>query len=373
MANKKVLFIIHRLYTGNLPKRGGIDHIVAFLSRNNKITLIEHPFDKINHLSTLTACSYSKTHKAVSRPPFLWFEEFLANIMWVRQTKEIFSLAVASDPLNFFSCFLLKKMKLVKATQFHSTDYSHPRFGNFLLEKIYQSLYRFALIHADKTTLVSPKMMRQAEQMVPDRFHRHFFLLPNSPEYNNIPKYPSTEKNCYSLVMTAGIFKDQVDVDTLIDSLTRLKTHCPKAVLHIIGTVEKSTVDLFSENNLENNLVFEGGLPYKQSIDEVAKSYIGITCYKKNSSYMSYADSLKIREYAAAGLPIVCDNVYATAEEVIKNDAGFIYNSPAEMAEAIGRLIENKKLYLAKSQNAIAWAKKMDKIKWLKKLYDHFP
>ncbi len=373
MNNKNILFIAHRLYFNGHPKKGGIDHIIAFLSKNNRIALIEHPFDKINHPSTLTANGYSKTHRAFTKPPFLWFEECLANIAWVKQMNKKFALAVASDPLNFFSCYLLKKMKLAQTIQFHSTDYSHSRFGNFLLDKIYQSLYRFALTHADKTTLVSPKMMRQAEKMVPVRFHNRFFLLPNSPEYRNIPKYPSTEKDRFSLVMTAGIFKDQVDIDTLIDGLTRLKIHYPKAILRIIGTVEKSNIDLFRENNLENNLVFEGGLPYKQSIEKVAKSYIGITCYKKNSSYMSYADSLKIREYAAAGLPIVCDNVYATAEEVIKNNAGFVYNSPAEMAEVIGQLIENKKLYLTKSQNALAWAEKMDKIKWLKKLYEHFP
>ena len=96
---------------------------------------------------------------------------------------------------------------------------------------------------------------------------------------------------------------------------------------------------------------------------------IGITCYSAQKSYVYYADSLKIREYAAAGLPIVCDTIYGTAQEVKEYDAGFVYNSAQEMAISINQLIENKNLYKQKSERAIFWAKKMDKKKLLRELY----
>ena len=85
---------------------------------------------------------------------------------------------------------------------------------------------------------------------------------------------------------------------------------------------------------------------------------------------MTYADSLKIREYAAAGLPTVCDNIYSTSDEIKQYNTGFVYNDYREMADVVLRLIKDESLYRRLSQNALAWAKKMDKINWLKKIYD---
>ncbi|MCL4374599.1 glycosyltransferase [Patescibacteria group bacterium] len=370
MKNEQILFIVHRLYFNGLPKQGGIDHIIDFLARQNQISLIEHPFEKINHPSTFTSGVTTKQHWAFTRPPLLWIEECLVNLAWILQTHERFSLAIASDPLNFFSCYVLKKWGLAKMIQFHSIDYSSPRFNNALLEGIYQRLYRFALNHADLVTLVSQRMLHQAKTMASVNHQRRFFLLPNSPVYDTVPKQAVAARNKLALVMTAGIFKNQVDMKVLLCALKRIKSLMPNFTLHIVSAVDKDDQEEFVKAGLKNNIVFHGALSRPQSTAVVAGSYIGISCYKKNASYMTYADSLKIREYAAAGLPTVCDNIYSTSDEIKQYNTGFVYNDYREMADVVLRLIKDESLYRRLSQNALAWAKKMDKINWLKKIYD---
>ncbi len=363
MKNKKILFIIHRLYFKNIAKKGGIDRILTFLARQNQTTSIEHPFESIHHPSFLTSKRTTYEYMAKLKAPFIWLEEIFINIFWILKDTKKYHLAIGSDPLNFFSCYLLKKLGRVGKTQFHSTDYSPIRFKNKLLNFFYQYLYRFSLRHADYITVVSQRMLKNA-------LPHTVFLLPNSPSFHDIDRVPIIERRKKTLVLTVGLFKNQVDLDILLDCLEILKSKDPEIMLHIIGHVGDDSIDTFYKKKLHKNVVFHGILPYEKTIALVAQSTIGITCYKKEGQYMYYGDSLKIREYAAAGLPIVCDNVYATSEEVRQYDAGFVYTTPQEMVASINQLIENRNLYKQKSDNAINWAKMMDQEKILRKLYN---
>lgn len=370
MKNKKILLIVHRLYFKSIPKLGGVDRIIDFLKKDNEITLIEHPFEKINHPSVFTSKNIVYQHHSFLRMPLIWIEEFIVNVTWILKSHAKYNLAIASDPLNFFSCYALKKLGLIKKIQFHSTDYSSRRFSNFFLDKCYQYLYYFSLKKADYVTVVSQRMLNHAYNTVYICNQSKIFLLPNSPYFSEIPKIELEKKGANQLAILSGIFENQVDIDNLLLFLKLVKKKHPDIILNIIGHVENNSIDLFIQKGFKNNLVFHGNLEYEKAIEKMAQSYIGITSYKRSSSYMFYADSLKIREYAAAGLPVVCDNIYGTAEEVKKYDVGFVYDTAQEMVSAVNQLISNKKLYKIKSEHALSWAKKMDKGKLLKGLYE---
>lgn len=369
MKDKQILFIIHRLYFNNLAKKGGVDRILEFLAQKNKVATIEHPFEKINHPSVFTSKNIIYQHHSFFKIPFVWIEEFIVNIIWVLKNHVRYDLAIASDPLNFFSSYSLKKLGLTKKIQFHSTDYSFSRFNNSFLEAVYQFLYHFSLKQADYVTVTSQRMLKHAYEKTPLNLHRKIFLLPNSPYFNKIPKIQSEKKKTNQLVILSGIFENQVDINNLLFFLKLIKKQRPNITLNIIGHLENNSIQAFIRHGLKQNVCFYGHLPYEQAIEKMAQCYMGITSYKKSHSYMYYADSLKIREYAAAGLPIVCDNMYGTAEEVQKYDAGVVYNTAQEMATAVDQLMSNKKLYQIKSENALSWAKKMDKGKLLTELY----
>ncbi len=370
MNGKRILFIIHRLYFDGKPKLGGIDRIVDYLKENNNVTLIEHPFEIINHPSLFTSTDKRYFHQARTPAPFLWIEELIVNVIWILQAGKSYDLAIASDPLNFFSCFLLQKLGKVRKTQFHSIDYSKPRFTNSVLEWFYQTLYRFAVKNATLTTVTSKRMLNVAEKIAGNDQENILFLLPNSPNYYDIPKISCNKKNKNDLVLLVGRWGDQINTPLLIASLTQLKEIFPHILLHVIGSTDETYQQNFFSNNLKKNVIFHGSLSYEKAMQVMSSCSIGITAYSETNSYVHYADSLKMREYAAAGLPTVCDQIYATSEEVKTYDSGFVYSNGTEMSEIIKKLINEKRLYEQKSKNALTWAKKMDKRILLDNLYN---
>ncbi len=365
---KKLLFILHRLYLDGTVKKGGIDRIVEFASTSNAISLIEHPFEKINHNSEFTNNDLHMDHRAIFRGPLLWIEELLINIFWTLKSKTKYDLAIASDPLNFFSCHALKIFGKVTKTQFHSTDYSKPRFNNILLERVYQFLYWFAVTNADFVTVVSTRMADNAKRI---STRTPIYLLPNSPDFTAIPKISHDKKLKNSLVLIVGRWGNQVDTERIADCMRELALENNKIKLHIIGHVDTRYRKALEKGNA-SSYIFHGALPYESALSIMATCSVGITAYKETESYVHYADSIKIREYAAAGLPIVCDSIYATAQEVLKYKAGYVYTTTDQMVRSIVRLIENKNEYEAISKNALHWAKENDKKKLLKALYKNY-
>lgn len=370
MKNKKVLFIIHRLYFNKVPKLGGIDRIIDFLKKENDILTIEHPFEIINHPSEYNGNKKKYQYHAKTRPPLIWIEELVINLFWVVKSGINYDLAIASDPLNFFSCYILKIIGKVHRTQFHSTDYSNPRFSNTILEKLYQWLYSFGIRKADLVTVASQRMFNVAKNKVNNRSHSKIHILPNSPVYNDIPKIPASKKDSNDLVILVGRWGNQIDTEIIIKCLIELKKDYQDIKLNVIGNVDEKYRKLFYGNELNHNVKFHEALSYEQAMSQMAKFYIGITAYKETDSYVYYADSLKIREYAAAGLPVVCDKIYGTAEEVEKYKAGLTYDNVELMTKSIKKLIENKKLYEDIRTGSLNWAEKMDKKILLKNLYN---
>jgi len=371
MKNRKILFIVHRVYFENVVKKGGVDRIIDFLKQDNETYLIEHPLDGTDYPSVFSLPRFKKNYFFRFTPPLRWIEEVIVNFLWIKRAAAKFDLIVAIDPLCFLSAYLIKKSGSATKIQFHSTDYSLPRFGNFVLEFFYQRLYLLALKKADIVTVVSHKMAKKARQLMNGKAD-NLFILPNSPEFQTIPKTPIEKRKINHFAMSIGIFENQVDINNLIDGLKLLKNSSPDFVLEIIGHVDKKHIDIFYQNNLKKNVIFHGILPYAEAVEKMSRNYIGLTCYSSKYSYVHYADSLKIREYAAAGLPVVCDNIYDTAQEVKKNKAGLVYNNSREMANCLIKLISDKNLYGQMSANALDWAKTMDKTKLLTKLYQKY-
>jgi len=371
MKNKKILFIVHRLYFNNQVKKGGADRIVDFLKTQNTIDIIAHPLKNIFYPSFFSSNKIEKKYHNHFKQPFCWLEQIIINVIWILKINFQYDLIIATDPLSFFSAYIIKKLKKTKKIQFHSTDYSLPRFKNIIFEFFYQKFYILALKRADLITVVSLKMANKAYELLGYK-KKNIVILPNSPDFSKIPKVPPNNRKLKHFAISVGIFEDQVDLKSLLISLKFLKRLMNDFILEIIGYVPKKYIKLFYNKGFKTNTIFYGILPYEKAIKKISECSIGITCYSANHSYVHYADSLKIREYAAAGLPIVCDNIYGTAQEVKENIAGYVYNNPTEMVEYLIKLTSNKKLYLTISNNALNWAKKMDKARLLSNLYENF-
>ena len=169
---------------------------------------------------------------------------------------------------------------------------------------------------------------------------------------------------------------DQFDFRKVIRVLVKLKKDFPQLEFKIIGAIEDKECfirlkEYIRSFNLDHQVSFLGFFPEPRDLQQVLlHSGIGVTAYipSKTGHYGIYGDSLKIREYALYGLPIVADNMCSTAFEVEEYKCGFVVKNEEEMINAIKKLWSEDGLYEQYSANAVKWAKELDKRKILEKL-----
>lgn len=377
--NSDYLVIVHRLYINGKPKKGGADMIVDFLlKKESKICLLEHPleynndsFFKILEKKVETILKIVKI--VPSSPPFRWLVEIFKSISFVFRNFDFIPCCIAVDPLNVITAWFLKKLKKIDKIYFHCVDYSESRFSNRIFNKIYLFLYFFALRKADISGVVSERMLC--------KFTSHgikkerLFFIPNSPTVKN-HNIDFEKRNKFSLVITTVKVDDTCNFKRIIRVLAKLSLNFPKAELRIIGGMDnqkylKELKEYIVTLQLENRVSLLGFFPNPNELHNVlATSGIGVTAYipSKTGHFGMYGDSLKIREYASYGLPIVADDMYGTAFEAEKYECGFVALNEDEMISAIKRLWTEEGLYEKYSKNALQWSEEFDKKKIIEKL-----
>jgi len=392
LNNCAFLAILHRIYMKGQRKRGGIDIIIDSLIDDSQSVLVleyqlggkyikDTEFEKLNTYSVFRFLSYDIKEEIIKEfqvfpreEPLRWLGEIFATTgIGFQFLKNKIPVCICSDPLNVLSAWILKCFGKVGKIYFHSVDYSDRRFKNTFLNGIYHSLYRFAIRQADLTGVVSRGMEELCLRLGIKR-HKLIFV-PNSPDFDSVKRLSITERVPFSLVVSAGSVVQKSRFDEVVMILSRLVKYYPRASLKIIGNTEVnpdylvSLKKMIGSLGLENNVKFLGFLSREENLRNIADSTLGLAMYSDDSRYyMRYADPLKIREYAACGLPIISDKTTSTGKEMEGRGCGFTVGSPDEAVERIIELWSNSELYEKCSKNALGWAKENDKKIILSKL-----
>lgn len=371
--------MVHRIFLGGKAKRGGPDIIMDFLLEKGKeICLLEHSLD-CNNDSVFKILEGDKEEiievvKIVpSKPPFRWLIEIFKSVNFIFRNFDFIPYCIAVDPLNVIVALVLKKIKKIGKIYFHCIDYSENRFSNRIFNKIYSFMYCYALRKADICGVVSKRMFDKFISFGIEK--EKLFFIPNSPLFKEV-NLNSEKRNKFSVVIMGGRVDAKCDYRKIIRVLAKLKPDFPQLEFRIIGAMEdkiflfglKEYIKSFS---LDHQVSFLGFFSEPDDLQQVLlNSGIGMTSYipSKTGHYGIYGDSLRIREYALYGLPIVADDMYSTAFEAQKYKCGFVTVNEEEMLTAIKRLWIEEGLYEKYSANALKWAKEFDKRKILEEL-----
>lgn len=357
-----------------------MDIIIDYLLDNkNKLCLVEHSLesgnDSIfrikNHLGGDD--TIRDVNIIPSMAPFKWLGEIFFTVSFILRKFSFIPCCIAVDPLNVLQALVLKKFKKVGKIYFHCIDYSKRRFKNYLLNGIYHHIYRFALNRADICGAVSRPMIEYFSNIIEDK--DKLLFIPNTRIFKE-RNLNFNKRNKYSVVIMSGRVDDKNNYRAIINALANLKSGFPGAELKIIGKIEdelfvKGLKDYVRNYGLDGKVSFLGFFPNPRDLEEIlANCGIGMTAYvaSKVGYYMEYADSLKIREYAAYGLPIVADSICDTAFEAREHKCGFVADTEVEVEKALRMLWENDALYQEYCGNALEWARRNDKKRIMEEL-----
>ncbi len=361
--DKRFLVIIHRIFSGEIVKKGGADQIIEYLiGKGCPLTIAEHPLFESSSESRITRDGQIIERARLNAPvPINWLREVIFNVTRLNKIGGRYTFILSGDPLCFVSAWLLKVLGLSSKIHFHSVDYSDRRFRNIFLNRVYKFLYRLAVKGSDTVTFVSYPMGEVIKGILGERvFLAKADYLPNSPVFDKIPRINPELKNRYTLVVNSSIYS-LLEVRRFIRQIEELRNKFPQVVLNIVGNLNEEAKNLIKNSSAAGNISLHGLISYPENIKLISEAYIGLAWYDNTRSFEKYADSLKIREYAAAGIPTVSNRGISTAVEMEKVEAGLVVDKESDLAPAVCRLIGDPRFYLKLSKNAINWAKKNDK------------
>ena len=363
-TTKRIVVLVHRIFTPTGIKPGGIDYISSFLENTGfEVTFIEHPLSG-THNSRIKSGEKIREYKIPFAGAARWPVEILFNVFKSLCCGK-FNLIIAVDPLNFVSAYVVSLLRKTPV-QFHAVDFSENRFGTKVLDVLYRKIYYFAISHAAFVTYVSKNMRNVVEPRVRDA-NRAIFL-PNSPDYERATRVDPQKKDRYELVYTKSNISES-EIDMLVDLVLVLKERFPAIKVNVIGKAPIESQKIISQHRLEKMILIHGLVDYQTNIQIMSQSYIGIAWYENVKSFEKYADSLKIREYAASGLPVVCNRNISTALEAHEKGLLLLCENVKELAEGLERLILDTELYSEMRSNALGCAKENDKNGLLNNLY----
>lgn len=365
--------LIHRLYDNGKPKSGGLDIVLdQLINKGKSILYIEspllpaiYPFVTVS-IRTSGEVKVLEKIKLISQysPLARFYEIFILLYLPIKYRLNNLP-CITSDPLTTAPTVLLKKLGLIKYVYYHCIDYSEKRFPNIVINSIYKTLLGFSLLNADLVGCVTKRI----EALLREKGIKNLFYIPNSPcmaDYAHFRKTLEQRVRNKLVVTCAGVSRKYRIIDT-INLFEKVLQKFPGATLTIIGSLvfepkEYLEVKEYLDSKLfANKVTLKGQLSKQDNTEEISNAWVGLAFYDKTYSHVNFGDSLKIREYAALGIPTVSDKTTPTSLEMLDRGAGIAVAEPWDALEPVIKLMSDDQLYVSLMTKALDWAKSVDK------------
>lgn len=350
-----------------------LDLEVFLENRANNLFFIGHPFsftkDQSSFYRNYSKGKLKKSYKALPlKLPsmFLYVKEIIYTLFWILTYSKKIDLYIGSDSYSGYIGLLLKKIGKVRNVVLYTIDYVPNRFSNPILNFLYHYFDEQCLKECKIVWNVSPAMVTARESL--KGFKKEDFsqqiTVPLGVWYDRIPRLMLSEKKNNSLIYMGHLIEKQ-GVDLMINALPYIIKDIPSVTLTIVGTgsYEDSLKALVKKKKLGEFVDFKGYVKsHKDVEDMLSQATVGLAMYKPiPENYTYFADPGKLKNYLAAGLPVILTDVPPIAEDLKKKKCALISEyDPKILAKNVVSLLHDKNLLELYRKNAIVYAKNYD-------------
>lgn len=304
---------------------------------------------------------------------FFYLRDAFLTFWWVFKRDYRIDLYIGSDNLLAFLGLIMKKLGKVERVILYTIDYSPKRFNNPGLNFLYDFFDKQCLKYCDIVWNVSSRIEKARKNFkgIGGKGYAHQIVVPLGVWYDRVAKIPFSEKKRYRVIFMGHLLGKQ-GLQMVIRAMPEIVKRIPQAHLVVIGTgpYEKKLKEIVKEKKLQNRVVFLGYIKdHRQVEKQLVRAGLAVATYKPTpESFTYFADPGKIKNYLAAGLPVIITHVPQVAKDLVKKRCGLICKyRPFSLAENIISILENKERQAEFSRNAIEYAKDFDWNKIFKK------
>lgn len=331
------------------------------------VTKINFPLPDLPILHHIDLTHAANGKKLVTKNiPSLWRPRALAYLyqvfqyLWLIATGPYtYDYVIAEDSLLAFTSIILKALGKVRHVIFYSHGIDFTRFPAAWANKLYQSLDRFSARHSDYNWSLSQNMfpIRRRQGVAEDRL----FWIPSSLPIDILSRKRYVAD--HSLVFL-GVINDKNGVGILPDIIMEVRKKIPDVRLDIMGEgdMKQELEAHITKLGLTRHVRMLGNLEFREFKNKMTNYRLGLVTYKYSEvNLIPTSDSMKMRVYLAAGLPVVLTRGFIFSDEVTKNDLGYAVDYDVKaFAKAIMLILTDDDLSLRLRGNALVYSKAMD-------------
>jgi glycosyltransferase involved in cell wall biosynthesis len=283
--------------------------------------------------------------------PLYFVKDFFATLFWSVYHLKNFDVYIGVSSLDVLPGILIKRIDRSEVIIYYSADYSRHRFGNSLLDWLYIKLDQFCSQRADFCWSVSERIREvKRKNGVPEDKN---LLVPNGIHLKAIKFYDCRINR--SLFYVGHLTKTK-GVQDILKALNELNEYR----LFIIGDgpYRKALEKLVADLGIRERVFLLGKISNEEVLKKIAEFEIGLAPYTTNEDYIHYCDPVKVKEYLAAGCPVVVSRAVWVAEEIERQNCGVaVKNFADELPAAVKTINQN---YQEMSRNAKKFAAQFD-------------
>ena len=247
--------------------------------------------------------------------------------------KPRYDAGIVDGPESAYLANVLKKSGRVGSLVYYDIDYYpgvHPQWAGILSGRE-QSCCKVA----DAVVSVSrPLAALRAQQGA-----KLAVVIPNGVDFERFHTANLAREEHPPTLVYMGSLDERWGVDLSIRAMPLLRSQMPDIRLLIAGRgpAEQELQQLAISIGVGDCTRFEGFVPYADLPGLLAQADIGIAT-SRGDIFRRYASPLKIAEYMAAGLPVICSGGGEAEQMIIESGAGV--NIPFE-PEAFARAVQS--------------------------------
>ena len=345
------------------PDTGGVENYVyyiakALVKKGHKITVLCSTKEKKDKTEIIDGIKVIR-----QKPDFVISNTVIKIKLYFTISKllknEKFDIVNAHTPVPYYAdmaCYASKKHKVPFILTYHSSRLKKDKFLFDLLISAYQSIFeKYMFINSKKIIPVSDTPLKTFLKKYSDKC---VIITPSVNSSYFKPNDSHTSENSILFVGQISSFHRWKGLDYLLEAMT----YIPKKIkLTVIGHGDLLDYYKGIAKKMKINVEFKG----KVSQEELIKGYQKTKCVVLPSISDMEGMPTVIFEAMACGKPVIGTKV-GGIPYVVKNEKNGLLvepKNPKELADAINKLLNDKKLLEKLSKNALYTIKNKHELK----------
>lgn len=266
-----------------------------------------------------------------------------------------YATAIVYAPESALIARYLKRSGRVGYLVYHDIDYyPYVPYVRPRQRRIVAWRERLAVRAADAVISVSRPLVKLRQ----DQGAKNVLYLPNGVDFAYFAQANTQRGDRPPTLLYVGTLDLRWGIDLPIRAMPLILERLPQARMLIAGTGtdEDDLKALAQELGVQDSVQFLGFIPYSDLPALMAQADVGLATSREDL-FRQYASPLKLVEYMAAGLPVICSGG-GEAELMIAESGGGINVpfTPQACAQAVIDLLANPGDLSARREAAIAYA-----------------